>query len=137
MADITPTPLYLKDVILTVDGDTYEKAVSSVTLTPAVAMATFKGLDEAAVYNESGAATWNADIVYVQDWDSIHSFSAYLFANQGSKVTMTFKPKSLSGGTFSATVLIVHGSIGGTVDAFATSTVSMPVEGQPTFTPAA
>ena len=136
MADISVNPLYLKDAVITVDGDTYEKAVSSVKFTPSTTTATYKGLTPEAVYTESGSATWVVDIAYVQDWDGADSFSAYLFNNEGSQVTMTFKPQALSGGTFSATVIIAPGSVGGAVDSFGTSTVSLGVQGKPTYTPA-
>lgn len=137
MADIAVTPLYLKDVVLTVDGDTYEKAVSSVTFTPSISTATFKGLDPAATFTEAGSASWTIDLEYVQDWDSADSLSAYLFNAAGDSVTLSFKPKSATGGTWSATVVIVPGAVGGAVDAFATTTVSLPVQGQPVYTPAA
>lgn len=137
MADIAVQPLYLKDVVLTVDGDTYEKAVSSVAFTPSVSTATFKGLDPAATFTEAGSASWTVDLEYAQDWDSADSLSAYLFSNSGSSVTLSFKPKSATGGTWSATVVIVPGSVGGAVDSFGTSTVSLPCSGQPTYTPAA
>lgn len=136
MADIAVTPLYLKDVVLTVDGDTYEKAVSSVTFTPSISTATFKGLDPAATFTEAGSASWTIDLEYVQDWDSADSLSAYLFNAAGDSVTLSFKPKSATGGTWSATVVIVPGAVGGAVDAFATTTVSLPVQGQPVYTPA-
>lgn len=136
MAQINVQPLYLKDVILTVDGDTYEKHVSGVTITPSVATATFKGLEPTATYSQASTATWTVDLTYVQDWETADSLSAYLFNNAGSEITMSFKPESGTGGTFSATVIVVPGSVGGAVDAYATSTVSLPVQGQPTYTPA-
>ena len=137
MAQINVQPLYLKDVILTVDGDTYEKHVSGVTITPSVATATFKGLEPTATFSQASTATWMLDLTFVQDWETADSLSAYLFNNAGEEVTMSFKPESGAGGTFSATVIIVPGSVGGTVDAYATSTVSLPVQGQPSYTPAA
>lgn len=136
MAAISVTPLYLKDSILTVDGDTYEKHVSGVTFTPSVATATFKGLDSDAVFTQSSNATWTVDLAYVQDWETADSLSAYLFANSGNEITLSFKPASGSGGTWSATVIVVPGAVGGQVDSYATSTVSLPVQGQPTYTPA-
>lgn len=136
MAQINVQPLYLKDVILTVDGDTYEKHVSGVSIVPTVATATFKGLDSAAVFTQASNASWTVDLTYVQDWETADSLSAYLFNNAGSEITLSFKPESGSGGTFSATVIVVPGSIGGQVDSYATSTVSLPVQGQPTYTPA-
>lgn len=136
MAAINVTPLYLKDTVLTVDGDTYEKAVSSVTFTPSVSTATFKGLNPEATFTQAGSATWTVDIAYVQDWDSADSLSAYLFNNAGSEITLSFVPANGSSGTWSATVIIVPGAVGGAVDAYATTTVSLPVQGQPVFTPA-
>lgn len=136
MAQIAVNPLYLKDVVLTVDGDTYEKHVSSVTFTPSYTTATFKGLEPTATYTESGTATWMVDLAYVQDWDTADSLSAFLFANQGEEISLSFKPQSATGGTWSCTVIIQAGAVGGAVDTFATTTVSLPVQGQPTYTPA-
>jgi hypothetical protein len=137
MAQINVQPLYLKDVILTVDGDTYEKHVSGVTITPSVATATFKGLEPTATFSQASSATWTVELSYVQDWETADSLSAYLFNNAGDQVTMSFQPESGAGhGVFSATVIIVPGAVGGAVDAYATSTVSLPVQGQPTFTAA-
>lgn len=135
MAQISVQPLYLKDVVLTVDGDTYEKHVSGVTFTPSVSTATFKGLDSDAVFTQASNASWTCDLSFVQDWETAGSLSAYLFNNAGSEVTLSFLPQTGSG-TWSATVIIVPGAVGGTVDAYATSTVSLPVQGQPTYTPA-
>ena len=136
MASISVTPLYLKDVTLTVGTDSYEKHVSSVTLTPSNATASWKGLNPAATFTDAGTPTWTLDLTYVQDWETADSLSAYLFNNAGSEITLSFKPESGAGGTFSATVIVVPGSIGGQVDSYATSTVSLPVQGQPSYTPA-
>ena len=136
MAQIAVDPLFLMDVVLTVDGDTYEKHVSSVSFTPSISSATFKGLNPEAVFTETGAATWMCDLEYVQDWETTDSLSAYLFNNAGEEVSLTFKPRSGSGGSFSATVVIVDGAIGGSVDSYSTASVSLPVQGRPVFTPA-
>lgn len=136
MAQINVQPLYLKDVTLTIGTDGYEKHVSAVTLTPSVSTATFKGLDTEAVFTQASTASWTCELSYVQDWNTADSLSEYLFNNAGSEVTMTFAPESAGGGSFSADVIIVPGAVGGTVDAYATSTVSLPVQGQPTYTPA-
>lgn len=136
MTQINVAPLFLKDVTLKVGTDSYEKGVSSVTLTPSFTTATYKGLNPSAVFNETGTPTWVADIAYVQDWQTTNSLSAYLFTNQGNTVQMTFAPRSGSGPSFTASVLLVSGAIGGAVDAFATTSVALPVQGQPTLVPA-
>lgn len=136
MAQVNVTPLYLKDVVLSIGtAGEFEKHVSGVTFTPSVATATFKGLDSAAVFTQASNATWTVDLNYVQDWDTTGSLSAYLFNNAGTEVDITFTPASGSG-SWEATCIIVPGAVGGQVDAYAVSTVSLPVQGQPTYTPA-
>lgn len=135
MAQIAVQPIYLKDVVLTVDGDTYEKHVSGVTFTPSVTTATFKGLEPTAVFTNVGSSTWMLDLAYAQDWQTADSLSAYLFANEGAEITLSFVPVT-GGGTWTATVIVVPGSVGGAVDSYATSSVSLPIQGRPTFTPA-
>ena len=135
MAQIAVQPIYLKDVVLTVDGDTYEKHVSGVTFTPSVTSATWKGLEPTAVFTNVGSSTWMIDLAYAQDWETADSLSAYLFDNEGAEITLSFVPVT-GGGTWSATVIIVPGAVGGAVDSYAVSTVSLPVQGRPTFTPA-
>jgi hypothetical protein len=135
MAQIAVAPLFMKDVLISVGTNSYEKHVSAVTFTPSSSAVTYKGLNPTATYTETTAPTWAVDIAYVQDWATTNSLSAYLFANQGTSILMTFKPKSASGPSFTATVIIATGAIGGQVDSFATTTVSLPVQGQPTLVP--
>lgn len=135
MAQIAVQPIYLKDVVLSVAGSDFEKHVSSVTFTPSVSSATWKGLEPTAVFTNVGASTWMVDLAYAQDWDTTGSLSAYLFANEGAEVTLTFEPVA-GGSSWSAAVIIVPGAVGGAVDSYAEATVSLPVQGRPTFTPA-
>lgn len=135
MAQIAVQPIYLKDCVLSVAGSDFEKALSSVTFTPSVTTATFKGLEPTAVFTNVGSSTWMVDLAYAQDWDSAGSLSAYLYANEGAEVTLTFEPVS-GGSSWSADVIIVPGAVGGAVDSYAVATVSLPVQGRPTFTPA-
>lgn len=135
MAQIAVQPIYLKDVVLSVAGSDFEKHVSSVTFTPSVSSATWKGLEPTAVFTNVGASTWMVDLAYAQDWDTTGSLSAYLFANEGAEVTLTFEPVA-GGSSWSADVIIVPGAVGGAVDSYAEATVSLPVQGRPTFTPA-
>jgi len=135
MAQIAVQPIYLKDCVLSVAGSDFEKAVSSVSFTPSVTTATFKGLEPTAVFTNVGSSTWMVDIAYAQDWETTGSLSAYLFANEGAEVTLTFEPVN-GGSSWSADVIIVPGAVGGAVDSYAVATVSLPVQGRPTFTPA-
>lgn len=131
MAAIAIVPLYMKDVTLTIGTDTYEKHVSGVTLTPAYATNTWKGLSPSSTFTDTSAAVWTLDLSYAQDWDTVNSLSKYLFANQGLTKSIVFKPKSAGTPTVTVSVIIVAGAIGGQIDSYAESTVSLPVQGQP------
>jgi hypothetical protein len=86
------------------------------------------------------SSTWVCNISYAQDWASVNSLSQYLLANEGKSVVVKFIPQSASTGTvptFTATVFITPGSIGGAVDGVATASVSLGVVGKPVLTVAA
>lgn len=136
MATINPTPIVLKDVLLQIGADNFEKQVSQVVLTPTVEAQTWKGMSPTAQYSDASPSTWVADLTFAQDHETPGSLSDYLFANEGSKVTMLFKPRSGSGPSYQATVTLVPGAIGGAGNAWAESTVQLPVDGRPTKIPA-
>ena len=127
-------PLFLKDAVLTIAATNYEAEVSSVTFTPSTSISTWKGLTPGAVFTEAGLATWVADIVAAQDWDDPLSLGVYLFEHEGEEVACVFTPKN-GGAGFAADIIVTPGAIGGAVDGFAESTVSLPVQGKPTYTP--
>jgi hypothetical protein len=76
---------------------------------------------------------WTLELSFVQDWDSATSLSRYLYANQGSEVAVTLQPKDASGPSFTMTVHVVPGTVGGDTRAFAASSVSLPLVGAPTL----
>ena len=132
MALITPTPLYYKDAILTIAGDDYAPAASTATLSPNISATTYYGLKPTAVFPET-SVDWTLELSFVQDWDSATSLSRYLYANQGSEVAVILQPKDASGPSFTMTVHVVPGTVGGDTRAFAASSVSLPLVGAPTL----
>jgi len=84
---------------------------------------------DCAVYSNIGTATWVADLTFAQDWNTADSLSAYLFENEGEEVTLTFEPINGVSGTWTATVIVAPGAVGGAVDSFAEATVSLPIQG--------
>lgn len=136
MALIDVNPLFLKDVVFSVGTDSYEKHVSSVVITPSTSTATYKGLNPDATFTNTGSPSWTVDISFVQDWETTNSLALYLFNNQGDTKTVTFKPQSGSGPSVEIDVIIIPGSIGGAVDSYAETTVSLPGQGQPAIIPA-
>ena len=127
-------PLYLKDAVLTIGAAGYEAEVSAAAFTPSTSVSTWKGLTPTAVFTETGAATWVADLTFGQDWDDPTSLGVYLFEHEGESVPVVFTPKN-GGAGFTGTVIITPGAVGGAVDGFAESTVSLPMQGRPTYTP--
>lgn len=135
MATINVAPLVMKDVTLTIGTDDYKKHVDQVVFTPSAQTQTWTGLDGSS-YSDVGTATWVCTLNYVQDWETADSLSQYLLENEGESVSVTFKPKSGSGPSFTATVTITPGAIGGSVNAYATTSVSLGST-KPTLVPAA
>jgi hypothetical protein len=137
MAVITTSPLMLKDVIVDIAGNDYGQTVTNVAITPASSTVTFTGMKPGATWTESTTPTWTVALTYGQDWETTNSLSGYLFDNAGKTVLMTFKPRTGSGPSFKANVVIVPGAIGGAVNTFASGTVTLPVSGPVTRVAAA
>lgn len=136
MAAIAVNPLVLKDVVFSVGTDSYEAHVSNVTFTPSSSVLTWKGLTPSSVHSAGTAATWTADLTYIQDWETPNSLSAYLYENEGEEIEVTFKPRSGSGPSFTVTVIVQPGAIGGAVDTFGETSVSLGCKGKPVLVPA-
>ncbi|MBN9612566.1 MAG: hypothetical protein J0H64_03735 [Actinobacteria bacterium] len=137
MAKIAVKPFVLKDCTVTIkDGSTavgdYEAHVSKVSIDPNTPTQTWTGMTPSAVFVDAATTQWLCNVDYAQDYETANSFAQFLLANPGKQVTMEFTPKN--GGTAkkaTVTVICVPGSIGGTVGAFATASVALPVIGQP------
>jgi hypothetical protein len=130
MTTIIPSPFKMKDTVLKIAADNYEKTVSTAELVPTSTVSTWKGLSPDAIYPTSGNTSWVCNLGYAQDWSTPGSLSSYLFRNAGKTVSMDLFPLR-SGSGFRFSVLIVEGSIGGAIDADAVATVSLMVVGRP------
>lgn len=137
MAQIALKPFVLRDCILSIkDGSTvigeFEAHVSRVEFTSTTPVQVFKGLTPTAVFQDVGAPEWTCNLDFAQDFETTNSLANYTLANPGKQVTAEFTPKKGTGAKkVTATVTLLPGNIGGTQGAFATSTVSLPVTGQP------
>lgn len=135
MPEIVVSPFQLTDCTFQVAADNYEAHVSKVEFAPSSTSAKFKGLKPSAVFTFAGSPDWVCNLTFAQDWSTANSLSRYLFEHTGEAVEVTFEPKK--GGTaITATIIVQPGSIGGDVDAVATSTVSLGVQGKPALEPA-
>ena len=134
MAVITANPVYLKDTSFLVAADNYESALSSATFTPTSSTATWQGLTPSSSFTFASTATWTVTLEYAQDWATTNSLSRYLYENEGKEVVVKFAPtKGAVVPTFTATVIITPGAIGGAVNAVATASVTLPLKARPTL----
>jgi hypothetical protein len=135
MARLTVAPFVLKDVVLTLGdaaaGDDYAAHVSTVTFVPATSAVTWQGLSPDASFTDSTAPSWSCTLTYAQDWEDPTSLANYLFENAGDRVPATFVPRNGLSPSFTATVILVAGTIGGDVNTVAVATVTLGVVGEP------
>lgn len=137
MAQIAVAPIVLKDCRFIVGTDNYEKHISLARLVPNtnIPKQTWQGFTPATVVTDSGTPVtdWVLEIEYAQDWETANSLANYLWTNRGTSKVIKLQPQSGVGKkTFTATVTIVPGPMGGQVSEFATASVTMPVTGEPT-----
>ncbi len=131
MATTTPAvnPLVLKDFDLIlgdplIDGVNFKKHVDSATFTPSSSTQTWTNgaMD---TFTDSSIATWTVGLSYAQDWDDDTSLSNYLLEHEGERVPAKFQPRSGVGPSFTSTVTITPGAIGGQVNSYATTNVTL------------
>jgi hypothetical protein len=125
-----PEPLVLANATIKIATDNYEAATSGVTFTPSVPTSTvaFKAIDGSAYSKTTqGASTWVCGIDFAQDWKTTGSLSNYLHDHEGEEVEAVFVPEAGTGmPSFTATITIQPGAIGGAADGVATASVSLP-----------
>jgi hypothetical protein len=137
MALIAVKPFVLRDCVLAIkDGATavgeYEAHVSRVQFNANTPTATWKGLTPSSVHRDIGGTEWEVVLDYAQDYETANSLAQYLLANPGKQVTAEFTPKKgTTAKKVTATITLLPGGIGGAQGEFATSSVTLPVTGQP------
>lgn len=136
MATIAVAPFVLKNALLTIATDNYEKHVSGVLFTPNLSPVTWQGLTPDSAFSDAGSPTWTCQVSYAQDWTTANSLAQYLLANAGTQKVVVFKPQGATTGTpiFTATLIIAPGPIGGDVNTVQTAQVTMGVVGVPVKT---
>lgn len=113
------------------DDDDYTAAVSSFALVPTYPSAVFGDIGGGSL-TVDGLPDWVGNVEYAQDWTTADSFSQWLIEHQGETIEGTYTPQD--GGTAAtADFLIRSGQMGGPGRAMHSATVTLPVNGQPTF----
>lgn len=127
MADISVTPIMLKDASLVVDSDNYAAAVTQVLFVPQVRWGwvdTFVGSTPVVE-----RVNWVCQIGFVQDFAAA-SLTTYLLSNVGETKLAVFTPDA-GGPSVSATLMLVPPTLGGVPNQQLTSTITLPVVGEP------
>lgn len=126
-----PTPFVLKDVELSFGINDYRHHVSSVTFTPTSSIVQWRGLSPASLHTDTSLATWTVTIEVAQDWAEQDSLSRFLYEHEGERTNVRFRPVRGDGPVFTAEAVVVSGGIGGTIDAVAVQSVTMPLTARP------
>lgn len=141
MAQVDVTPIMQKNLVLTIGTSSYEKHVSSVSWEPSSSQQEWRGGTPDAVFTDSAAPTWTANVTMIQDWENPDSMFNFCLQHAGEQVSATYKPDSDGAFSIVATITIVPPTIGGPVGQFVESTIQMgstaPVPTFPTDTVAA
>ena len=132
MAIVPVQPVQLNDVTLTVGSDNYEASVNQVELTPNTTVVPWRGMTPTSKFAFAGAVEYELVLKFAQDFETANSLSNRLLEDAGTTETFTFAPKA-GGRTVTVTVLLIAGSVGGSLDNVAEATVTLPVIGVPTW----
>lgn len=131
----SPPPNTFADVTLTLDSTDYSCSLTGVVFAPTSQINRVRTLcgPKASV----GRTEWNLELSGLQDYHQATSLSMFLIANEGEIADCSVVWVSTEDDTYEATanadVRLVAVTFGGQADEVATWTVSLPVEGTPTF----
>lgn len=138
MALVPVQPYVFKDAVLEVDADDFASHASTIALVPSTSQETltWQGLTPDATFKETSApeTAWALNITLAQDWrTAADTLAEYLLEHAGETKTFRIQPKRGSGlRDFTVEAVVVPPQIGGDVKTVQTSTVSLPVNGDPT-----
>lgn len=136
MGVINPSPKAIKNMLVQIGTDSYEKAVSSCKFVPsAPSPVEFRGGTPDAVYTDQAPSTWAAQITLAQDYEDEDSFFNFCLDHEGETATITYKPDAAGTFGMTAPVTIVAPEVGGDVGAFPTTSLTFPCNAKPTRVP--
>ncbi|WP_025159364.1 hypothetical protein [Leifsonia aquatica] len=115
-------------------GD-FESHISKATVDPNTSIVTWTGGTPQSVFKDITTPDWSCALELAQDISTDGALWEVLNNNVGEVLTFTLSPNSLDTDGLSAVfqVIGVPAGMGGTVGAVATSSVTLPVLGQPAF----
>ena len=117
------------------DLGNFESHISKATLDPNVSIVTWTGGTPQAVFKDATTPDWSCGLDLAQDISTDGALWAVLNANVGKVLHFTLAPNSLDVGAATAEfdAIAVPAGFGGQVGSVSTSSVTLPVIGQPDF----
>jgi len=125
MATIAVAPRLLRNYTIEIGANAYQAATETVLFTPATSIQTWTGGD-AVTHQDATPSTWQCTAGYMQDWLTAGSLGQFLLENEGQVLAAVFRPTAGDGPTFTSTLTIVPGSIGGNNGTWPTTSAVMP-----------
>ena len=122
----------IKTADVTLDAVSYADAITSATLTATSEDTTWTPVS-GNTQTQTGVLKWNVELEFGQDLTANSTLTAKLLALHGQVKTLVLKPTGTATQSITASVTVkAPAQIGGGVGV-ATSSASLPVNGQPTF----
>lgn len=128
-------PYIFKDAVLTIAGNDYAPAASTIALIPNTTQQTitWQGLTPDSKFSDTSTpdTSWTLNITMAQDPDDA-SLHTYMNTHAGDVETIVIQPQRGSGQKqYTVTATIVPVQIGGDVNTVQVAQASMPVTGDP------
>jgi hypothetical protein len=134
-------PQIPKIVFLEIDGEDFSMDFTSAKLEATAGTVQKVVTLDGVTHQDAEPESWSLNGTCVQDWDSVRpGFAYWAFQHKGERKTVIYNPGAAGDDTGSTTeppatfeVTVVPIGFGGDANVFGESTVSMPVNGDPTF----
>jgi hypothetical protein len=133
---MTAAGYVVKDITITIDSVDYACAVVSCVLTPAVQTVEWTTSCPDGNGSDTGATKWTLDLDVATSSNPLE-LARILMDNDGAVVTFSFVPDGVNNPTetVGGSVRCAPVPFGGTAGSVAQGSVSLPVIGQPVWTP--
>lgn len=123
---IAADPRTIKNFVLELEGDTYEKHANNVNWTKTTNTVEWRGGTPDAIYTDSTVGSHVCNITLVHDYENPDSLFNWMIDHEGQQVEVQYKPDVAGTFTQTATITIVAPDAGGAAGAFGESTVACP-----------
>ncbi|RDV44139.1 hypothetical protein DOE76_13930 [Leifsonia sp. ku-ls] len=130
MASVPVTAFVMGECDFIIEDDNYSAALSSAAIQVDQGTVDWAGMAAGSSFTFPTTPKYSIPITYAQDWASDDSLSVYLWTNKGQTKNVTFAPKK-GGRSWTATVIITSGNVGGALNSVADASVTLAVIGEP------